>query len=253
MFSFSEPNHTPYDLRFRLGKVPVRVHPLHWLGSLIFGWNGSGGDLRVLLLWMLAVFISILVHEMGHALAILHYGGQPHVELVMFGGLAIHSPTYRTSRAALQIAAAGPIAGFLLAAAIIVPLELAGYYAPFSIPFWPQDWPDLSNPEGKFIENEFLFVFVWDMLYVNILWGLFNLLPVIPLDGSTVCREILRKFHPSEATIWSLYISMGVGAAVAFWASQNGQTYMAIFMAMLTFESFQLFQGHGGRFRGPRW
>ena len=65
---FTEPNRTPYDLRFNLFGIPVRVHPLFWLVAAILG-AGSDPDPIELLLWIGTVFVSILIHEMGHALA----------------------------------------------------------------------------------------------------------------------------------------------------------------------------------------
>ena len=37
-----------------------------------------------------------------------------------------------------------------------------------------------------------LFVLVWDLLFVNIFWGLVNLLPVFPLDGGQISRELFQ-------------------------------------------------------------
>ena len=67
---FAEPAPTQFDLRFNLGTVAVRIHPFFWLGCLFLGWArfqslGFGG----LLLWTLCVFVSLMIHEMGH-----HFG-----------------------------------------------------------------------------------------------------------------------------------------------------------------------------------
>ena len=68
---FLEPNRTPYDLAFRLFGFRVRVHPLFWLGTAIFGGNllQPPGGIEYLLVWIVVVLVSILVHELGHAAA----------------------------------------------------------------------------------------------------------------------------------------------------------------------------------------
>ena len=57
----SEPSTTPYDLQFRIVGVPVRVHPLFWLGGLVMG---ASNDLVGVLLWIAVIFVSILIHEL---------------------------------------------------------------------------------------------------------------------------------------------------------------------------------------------
>ncbi len=73
MFSF-EPPRTAYDLHFQIAGIPVRVHPLFWLATLILGSNSWSGDGNVdpdagmkLLIWVGVMFVSILVHELGHS------------------------------------------------------------------------------------------------------------------------------------------------------------------------------------------
>jgi stage IV sporulation protein FB len=51
---------TPYDLRFSLFGIPVRVHPFFWLVSLVMGWSPHAPQLMVV--WVACVFVSILVH-----------------------------------------------------------------------------------------------------------------------------------------------------------------------------------------------
>ena len=65
---------TEYDLRFRLLGFPIRVSPWFWLTSAIVIWNVSE-RLDHKLVGIVAVFISILIHELGHALEI----GRAHV------------------------------------------------------------------------------------------------------------------------------------------------------------------------------
>ena len=57
---------TPFDLNFSLFGIPVRIHPFFWLVAILTGWNPYLPKLIVI--WVACFFVSILVHEMGHAL-----------------------------------------------------------------------------------------------------------------------------------------------------------------------------------------
>src|SRR3954464_14267452 len=86
-----EPQETPYDLRFRLFGIPVRVHPLFWLFSAILGWNWIEEGVAYVLLWVACVFISVMIHELGHIFMGLVFGSPGYIVLYSFGGLAVGS------------------------------------------------------------------------------------------------------------------------------------------------------------------
>ncbi len=104
-----EPPETPYDLRFQLLGFPVRVSWTFWLGAVVFGYEfarqidfiamaaglNSPGAGPLLLLWILCLLVSILIHELGHALAFRQFGIQSSIVLYHFGGLAIPIGSFR--------------------------------------------------------------------------------------------------------------------------------------------------------------
>src|SRR4051812_375028 len=106
------PAPTPYDLRFRLLGIPVRIHPLFWLITLMMGWNGP--DYQVALIWVACAFVSILVHEYGHGLMARSFGYRPFIILYGMGGLCVSEGERQTPRERLAILLCGPGAGFLL-------------------------------------------------------------------------------------------------------------------------------------------
>src|SRR4051794_4982523 len=130
---FQPPSVTRYDVRFTLAGIPVRVHPLFWLMGIIFG-IGTG-NLILLLIWVAVVFVSILIHEMGHAFTMRHYGVSPEVILYLGGGLAVprsEQSGRRWGRFELRtgeqilVSLAGPGAGFLLAALVMIGVVVTG-------------------------------------------------------------------------------------------------------------------------------
>src|SRR5258708_4925044 len=73
------PERTAYDLQFRVFGFPVRIHPLFWLGSLILGWQV--GEWPERFLWIGCVLVSVLVHELGHAVAARANGQRPSIDM----------------------------------------------------------------------------------------------------------------------------------------------------------------------------
>lgn len=171
---------------FRILGVPVRFH-FTFLLLLVFllflGLSGrqSGPATAI---YVLALFGSVLLHELGHSLAARYYGVKT-VEIVMFpiGGVARLDRTLR-AREELWIALAGPAVNFVIAAAILTYL----YYTNSLVPA-----EQLVNAtDDNLLER---------IAIGNIILALFNLLPAYPMDGGRVLRSVLARFRPeNEAT-----------------------------------------------------
>lgn len=114
-------NPTPLDLVFWLGRIPVRVIPTFWLMAFLLGRFQEGLDL--VFIWMLCVFFSILIHELGHALVAEAFGYESEIVLHHFGGEARFNPGYRLPASrSLLISLAGPCAQLAFAAVLVVVL-----------------------------------------------------------------------------------------------------------------------------------
>ncbi len=226
MFGSIQP--TRYDLAFSLFGIPVRVIPWHWLVSVMLGWdlmNDQENGPVLLLMWVAIVFVSILVHEMGHALAARLFGYSPHIYLYHFGGLAVFEP-YRdyTTAKAILISLAGPAAGFALGIATWAAAKIAG-------------------SQGPGINNVLVLEAIRMSLWVNIFWSFINLLPVLPLDGGQVCRDVCLAASPRNGMNVALWISIIVAAltGLAAWRLL-GSLYMAIMFGFLALQSYQDYQ-----------
>jgi stage IV sporulation protein FB len=264
---FAEPFQTPYDLRFVLFGFPIRVQVLFWLIAIVIGATLSH-DAGIILLIVVAVFASILVHELGHAIAMRRYGMDSHIVLYWMGGLAIpgsqvrsswdisyRQPPRQTHLQQIIICLAGPGAGFLLAGLIILLIKGTGGKFIFLTPqqvwelhsfplFWDFELAGKSNPA--------LYQLVFAMLQFNILWGLINLLPVFPLDGGQISRELFLMNDRYEGVSKSLMTSMIIGGiigAAGFW---SGNTFAGFLFLSLSFSSYMAWQQtrHGG---GRQW
>lgn len=265
-----EPPPTQADLHFRIAGFPVRVHPFFWVISLLLGLNAFDGEPLGTLLAVAVVFVSILIHELGHAVFQRKFGGNPRIVLHGFGGLAICDNCDRSPRSQIIISLAGPFAGFLFAAATIAVLAIASGYIHFA-PAWSNyAWAEALDPEfadrllgipllvGRLWFQPFASPAVYNvfnmLLWINIFWGLMNLLPVYPLDGGRVSRELLTLGgDPQQGVIKSLQISIGVAAVVAVWSLISIGFLAAIMFGFLAYNNYQTLQAYSGRGPGYGW
>lgn len=247
-----EPPPTQADVRFRLFGIPVRIHPFFWLVTLLLALGGKGkADPTATLVWIVVVFVSILVHELGHAMMQRRYGGRPWITLYGLGGLSSCNDCDRSTRSQIIIALAGPAAGFLLAGLVLVLLNLAGSRAGISLS--RESIPDGAYPvsllllSGYFepVSSYLMNLIVVSTLWVNVAWGLINLLPIYPLDGGRVAREILTLQQPRKGIVQSLQLSIGVAALMAIYGLLAWQSIFTTFMfGLLAYQSYQALEAY---------
>jgi Zn-dependent protease len=246
MLFFQSPPPSRYDLNFSLAGIPVRVHPLFWLIALLLG---SSGDILLVPVWVGVIFVSILVHELGHALAFRRYGQRSQIVLHFAGGLTIPEPVSwgrgyasvgLSPNQQIFISLAGPLAGFLLAALVIALVSLTGGSVLTTRLFGLIPLPLTALlPFG----GRVLSVVVSMLLWVNIFWGLINLVPVYPLDGGSVTRNALMQADPADGVRKSLWISVIAGALLALMGLVFLRSlFMALMFGLLAFQSFQMLQ-----------
>lgn len=225
---------TPYDLKFSLLGIPVRVHPGFWILGMLIGWQP--GRLELVLIWLGCLFVSILVHEFGHALSTRHFGWPPHVILYHFGGLAVFQPGYGYTRGrAMWIAFAGPLAGFALFVIVAVADFAMSHDAAREGPWLPllmSSRPLTSTADWTILQLE----------WINLAWGLFNLLPVYPLDGGKICSEFLDARGSSTGRIRTHQVGMAAaGLAAMFFLSRN-MWIGGLMFAGLAYENYRTYE-----------
>jgi Zn-dependent protease len=247
MLLFQPPPPTRYDLNFNIAGIQVRVHPLFWVIALLFG--SSSGELIQWLIWVVAIFVSILVHELGHALAMRQYGLPSYVILYWGGGLTVPEPVkWGTNWANVSlrpnqeifISLAGPFAGFLFAGLVVAGVAAAGGSIFVNMLLGLIPIPTAILPWGGRIPN----LLIATLLWVSIFWGLLNLMPVYPLDGGNVTRYLLLKADPWNGIRRSLWISVVVGAIVAATGLLLLRSiFIALLFGFLAFQSYQSVRG----------
>lgn len=207
-------------MRFRLFGIPIEVQAGFLIMAVALRFPLLAGEHKAaILVWVAAVLVSILVHEFGHAVALIRYGAAPSITLHMLGGATSWNTPLRLHRyQRVIVSAAGPVAGFSLAALVWAVEALS---------------PNLSR------ELPFYLAFAFDqLLWINIAWGIFNLIPVLPFDGGHILQEALG---PSRARLAAM-ISLVAGISIAMLFLVGGFLWGTFLVGMGAVQSYQAFQ-----------
>ena len=259
----AEPQSTPADFHFHIGQIPVRVTGWFWPAAGLFGWglaqSLAGDDTRTLLVylaaWVLVVFCSILVHELGHALAFAASGQSSRIVLYHFGGLAvptgIPAAALRSPLRRLVVSAAGPVAQLCLAIAVVTIVMMLGYQVPDPgffglLPLVGNSLEEVSlaaQPVPSVLGR----LMIYHLLFVNIAWAILNLLPVRPLDGGQIVLEGLRACGVSAADQIASLFGLLIAGVVVIWAFQHQETYLMVLFGLLCVGSYQRLVSSGVR------
>ncbi|MBI4910550.1 MAG: site-2 protease family protein [Acidobacteria bacterium] len=202
----------------RLFGVPVRFHftfVLLVILLVVFGMEGPSGAESAI--YVLALFLSVLLHELGHALVGRHYGIRT-VEIVLFpiGGVARVERNPKP-REELWIAIAGPIVNILLAAILIgIAAGVSGTI----------QWQKVFQGKGELLSQ---------IAAGNLILALFNLLPAFPMDGGRVLRAMLAMKRPETV---ATEMASRAGRILAMLMGIYGlvsANYMLVFVAFFVY------------------
>ncbi|MEX2525080.1 MAG: site-2 protease family protein [Gammaproteobacteria bacterium] len=154
-------------------------------------------------------FASVLIHEMSHALVGRANGiDVRHITLFVFGGMAHMENEPPSWQSELAMTIVGPITSLVLG---MIFLWIGGVIAgPIAV--------DPDNPGAVFAQLSPAATLCFWLGPVNIILGLFNLVPGFPLDGGRVLRAVIW------AVTGNLYLATR-------WASRSGQAFAWLLMA----------------------
>ena len=206
-------------LRFTIFGIPVVVEPLFWVIMALLGGGLTAlqrnypADYIGVVLFMMAGFVSVLVHELGHALVgWKRGGGQVWIRLWALGGLAYQQGARLDRKNKCFMILAGPGAGLLLAV-----ISIASLFVIFPMPealhrmFYYLRYTNILHQDmlAVFPENRPIYGFLNSLIWVNVWWSLLNLIPLYPLDGGQLMDQLFKSRKNMHQ------ISMIVGAVCA--------------------------------------
>lgn len=152
----------------KIAGIPIRLHWSFLALLAAFGLyagvtNGIPGLIATAIV-SVGLFTSVVLHELGHAIAARRYGiGTAHITLYPFGGVAAIEDMPEEPTEELVIALAGPAVNFALVAVFGLVWSITGGYVLVA------------------------------MITMNLAMGLFNLIPAFPMDGGRVLRALLAR------------------------------------------------------------
>ena len=193
--------------------IPLRIHPSWFLVFLYFTLSAReqfetmlDGQASIFDGWLIGVFtsvllfISVLLHELAHSFVAIGEGLKVRdITLFFLGGMANLEKECKTSKGSLKIAISGPIVSLFLAFLMIL---LSNNLSVSNLVF-----SNLFKQVGN----------------LNLLIGLFNLLPIIPLDGGVILKSLIWHFTGSKRT--------GIKVAIA---SARLISFIAIFLGLFS-------------------
>ena len=201
----------------RIAGIAVNVHAtflllLAWIAAISYGPRASWRDAASGVLYIVVVFATVVLHELGHALMARRYGIHTQdITLLPIGGVARLERMPEDPRAELSIALAGPAVNVALAAVCYVAHILTGTelgstgFAPGGGNWWSA------------------------LLFLNVGLALFNMLPAFPMDGGRVLRAMLAiRLGRARATRIAARVGRGFAIAFAIYAVVRGQPLLLL-------------------------
>jgi Zn-dependent protease len=187
---------------------------MFWLTAAIIGWFSSWNFVGTLI-WVGIIFVSILVHEYGHAIMSKAFGQFPHIELVAFGGVTYPEGPRLTPWKEFFVVLNGPVFSFglyLLGTGLLKVGAIA------------------QSAAAPTIEAFRL---------INLFWLIVNLFPVLPLDGGQLLRIIMEMFLGVKGIKVALASSIGIAVTAGIWALFLGWFLIGAIFFLFAFQNIQ--------------
>ncbi|MFT6400477.1 MAG: Zn-dependent protease [Bradymonadia bacterium] len=224
---------------FRAFGIPVEASASSaiLLVMVLFAFGGGSDPANMIasLLVAAVVFISVIAHELGHGLAVKKLGhGIGRVVLGPMGGVLIWDGTRATRADRVKVSLAGPAVSLMLAVIgflAYLPFHHAGGYG------WAQA---MAEPVFGL---KLLKVTFFSMATLNLMWAVFNMLPIYPLDGGQALRSAMgMKMRQRAAMKRSLQVSMVTAGLGVVAGALTGTLFIPILLGYLAYMNWQEWQ-----------
>lgn len=193
---------------FSLVGVPVRVEPAFFVIIALLGASSFVVSPWLVVSWVVIAFVSILVHELGHAVAFRAFGIRPAITLHGFGGLTSGTGDLTPGRH-IVVSLAGPLSALILLGI-----------------------PSLWLAASGVLSTDELHIAAVQAVWINVGWSIVNLLPILPLDGGHVFASTVDIFTKGKGERVAQITSVIVAVGVAILALRTGFVFGA-FMAVM--------------------
>ena len=208
----------------RLAGIDVYMHLtflllLAWIGYRYYTPRQSYEDAAWGIVFILTIFATVVLHELGHALAARRYGIETRdITLLPIGGVARLERMPRDPWQELVVAVAGPLVNVVIAAGLAVGILATGETLLLEV----------TTPENSLFAGTFAARLFW----VNVILIVFNAIPAFPMDGGRVLRAFLAmNMDYAQATQVAAVIGQGIAFLFAMFGLLGGN-FILIFIAL---------------------
>ena len=198
---------------FTFAGIPVHLRLSFFVVTVMLGAT-KGASPQSIAVWVAIVFVSVLAHELGHAFMGRAFGLAPTIQLVGMGGLTSWENGRNVGHGkSLLISLAGPAVGVVIGAGA------------------------LALGARHVVGAPLLAEAAEDVVWVNLGWGVLNLLPMMPLDGGNAMRAVFGLIKLGDPELLARGLSIAVGLAVGALAIHSGALWPLLLVAMYTMQN----------------
>lgn len=201
-------------LQLRVAGFPVRIEPVFVLTMGLLAFAGGRNTADLVIEWILVAGVAVLVHELGHAVAFRSFGAHPRITLYGMGGVTVGEA--QPPNRSLVVSLAGPGAGFLLGFAAVAAERAV-------------------DPSSTLVDAAFR-----DLIWVSFVWGLVNMLPILPLDGGNVAKNLLDRVTDGQGERPARVLSIAAAVVLAVASVAVGQVFVPFLAAFFVMQNYQV-------------
>jgi stage IV sporulation protein FB len=215
--------------------IPVRVQPAFFILIVLLGLVLYPPVYAAT--WVGIATASVLIHELGHAVAFRFFGLRPSITLNAMGGLTSaaidqpDAPPFNPGRS-IVTSLAGPLSALAL---LGIPAFLVIHgmgVNPFSLRWYHDVGMAMQTTSAGFGEDWVLAtpfqVVLGQIAYINIVWSILNLVPILPLDGGNVVASLVQLVIPRHGRRVANGLSVVAAVALSIWGWTNGYPMAAL-------------------------
>lgn len=236
---------TKGTIQFQVWGIPVSIQPISWIVLAIigggFGINDKDSLVQVLC-FMVAGMLTLLAHEFGHALVGRSLGGgNASITIAGMGGLTRHERTPSSRLNYFITVLAGPLASLLLGivGGALLGLQLGhigiGIQLSLTLPVG-----SVSPEAASLLMNSgislTLFKLYMALFLICFWWSVFNLLPILPLDGGRLLATLMRNDR------LVCIIGLTICGILALWSLISGSWFNFLIIGYLGWLNWQFFR-----------
>lgn len=234
-------------ISFTLFGIPIEIQPFSWLILGVLGlsiFSNAPSPMQGALMFIVAGMLTLLAHELGHALV-----GRCFTKItpyVVIGGLggATHHPVGMPGRMPhFLMVLAGPAASYILGVLIAVLAGIQVGSIEFGLklyllhPLMAPAWLSACAEAGLLSASAAMLYGVFYM--ICFCWTIFNLLPILPMDGGQLLVTVTNR--PGLTAL----IGMVLSALLAIWFLQGGGVFMTLMMGYFAWINWQILRNVG--------